>query len=92
MNFRVNFAQSPFVQWSMQAAEQIDSVTIQRLRKQREFLLRLYRAAFAKDPTSRATESSRSHLIAAQHTVKQMCGEAVAREWQSAPTDGATQI
>ena len=50
MNFRVNFAQSFFVQWSMQAAEQIDSVTC-------EFLLRLYRAAFTKDPTSRATES-----------------------------------
>ncbi len=64
----------------MQLVEQLDSVTIERLRKQGEFLLRIYRAEFAKDPISRATESSRSNVIAVQHTVKQMYGEAMARE------------
>jgi hypothetical protein len=64
----------------MHLEEQLDSVTIERLRKQGEFLLRIYRAEFAKDPISRATESSRSNVIAVQHTVKQMYGEAIARE------------
>ena len=64
----------------MQLVEELDSVTIERLRKQGEFLLRIYRAEFAKDPTSRATESSRSHVIAMQHTVRQMYGEAVAQD------------
>ena len=64
----------------MQLVEQLDSVTIERLRKQGEFLLRIYRAEFAKDPTSRTTESSRSHVIAMQHTVRQMYGEAVAQD------------
>jgi hypothetical protein len=45
--------------------------------KQREFLLRLCRAESAKDPT-RATESSRSIVIAVQHTVRQLYGEEVA--------------
>jgi hypothetical protein len=48
----------------MHLEEQLDSVTIERLRKQGEFLLRIYRAEFAKDPISRATESSRSNVIA----------------------------
>jgi hypothetical protein len=64
----------------MPVAEQLDPVTIERLRKQGEFLLRVYQAEFGLDPTSRATESSRSHLIAVQHTVRQMYGEAVARD------------
>ena len=80
MNFRVNFAQRPFVQWSMQLAEHLDSVTIERLRKQGDFLLRIYRAEFAKDPTSRATESSRSNVIAMQHTIRQMYGEVIAQD------------
>jgi hypothetical protein len=62
----------------MQVTEQLNSVTIERLRKQDEFLLRIYRAEFAKNPTSLATESSRSNVIAVQHTVRQMYGEAVA--------------
>jgi hypothetical protein len=62
----------------MQVAEQLDSVTIERLRKQGELLLRIYRAEFDQDPTSHATESSRSNVIAMQHTVRQMYGEAVA--------------
>jgi hypothetical protein len=61
----------------MQVAEQLD---IERLRKQSEFLLRIYRAEIAQDPASRATQSSRSHVIAMQHTVRQMYGEAVARD------------
>jgi hypothetical protein len=36
----------------------------------------MYQAEFAKDPTSRATESSRSNVIALRHTIKQMYGEA----------------
>ena len=80
MNFRVNFAQSPFVQCSMQLIEELDSGAIERLRKQGGFLLRIYQAEIAKDPTSRATESSRSNVIAMQHTVRQMYGEAVARD------------
>jgi hypothetical protein len=63
----------------MQVAEQLDSVTIERLRKQGEFLLKTYQAEIAKDPSSHATEASRSNVIALQHTVRQMYGEAVAR-------------
>ena len=58
----------------MQVAEQLD---IERLRKQSEFLLGIYRAEFAQDPASRATQSSRSNVIAMQHTVRQMYGQAV---------------
>ena len=64
----------------MQVVEQLDSVTKERLRKQGQFLLRVYQAEFDQDPTSHATESSRSNVIAMQHTVRQMYGEAVARE------------
>jgi hypothetical protein len=64
----------------MQRIEELDSGAIERLRKQGEFLLRIYRAEFVKDPTSRAAESSRSNVIAIQHTVRQMYGEAVARD------------
>ena len=64
----------------MQLVEQLDSVSIERLRKQGELLLRIYQAEMAKDPASRATESSRSNVIAMQHTVRQMYGEAVARD------------
>jgi hypothetical protein len=61
----------------MPVAEQVD---IERLRKQSEFLLRIYRAEFAQDPASRATQSSRSNVIAMQHTVMQMYGEDVAQD------------
>jgi hypothetical protein len=64
----------------MQLIEELDSGAIERLRKQGGFLLRIYQAEIAKDPTSRATESSRSNVIAMQHTVRQMYGEAVARD------------
>ena len=64
----------------MQVVEQLDSEAIERLRKQSGFLLGIYHAEIAKDPTSRATESSRSNLIAMHHTVRQMYGDAVARD------------
>ena len=59
--------------------EELDSGTIVRLRKQAEFLQRLYKAEFAKDPTSRATESSRSNAIALRDTLMQMYGDAALR-------------
>jgi hypothetical protein len=48
--------------------------------EQEKFLLRIYQAEFAKDPTSRATESSRSNVIALRHTLKQIYGESVASD------------
>lgn len=63
----------------MHLLEGLDSTAINRLGKQGRFLLRMHQAELAKDPTSHATESSRSNLMAVQHTVKQMYGKAVAR-------------
>jgi hypothetical protein len=63
----------------MQFVEEPNSKTAKRLGKQ-GFLLRIHQAELAKDPASHATESSRSNLMAAQHTVRQMYGEAVARD------------
>jgi hypothetical protein len=57
-----------------------DALITARLRKQSEFLVRIYRAEFAKDPKSQATESSRSNAIAVLHTIRQLYGEAVALE------------
>ena len=51
--------------------------TLKHLVKQGGFLLKLHQAELAKDPTSRATESSRSNLMAVRHTGKQMYGSAV---------------
>ena len=64
----------------MQLVEEPGSETLERLRKQVRFLLGIHQAELAKDPTSHATESSRSNLMAVQHTVRQMYGEAVARD------------
>ena len=64
----------------MRVAEELGSESIKRLGKQGRYLLRIHQADLAKDPTSHASESSRSHLMAVQHTVKQMYGEAVARD------------
>jgi hypothetical protein len=80
VNFWVNFPPHSCVQLIMQVAEQLDAKAIERLRKQSGFLLGIYHAEIAKDPSSHATESSRSNLIALQHTVRQMYGEAVARD------------
>jgi hypothetical protein len=74
----------------MQLVEQLDTVTIERLSKQCEFLLGIYQAEIAKDPTSHATESSRSNVLAIYHTVKQMYGKAVVRDvanFQTLETD-----
>ena len=64
----------------MQLVEELDSETIKRLEKQRGFLLRVHKKELAEDPTGLATESSRSNLIAVQHTIKLLYGEAVARD------------
>jgi len=55
--------------------EQLHLGTIERMRKQSALLLRLYHAELASDPTSRATESSRSNLMALRHTIAQMYGD-----------------
>ena len=62
----------------MQSLEQVESRIIERLRKQHEFLLRIFQAECVKDPGSRAAESSRSNVIALRHTLKQLYGEVVA--------------
>ena len=59
--------------------EELNSRVIERLRKQGELLLKAYQAELAKDSSSLATESSRSNVIAYQHTVIQMYGEAALR-------------
>ena len=56
----------------MQVKEQFHLGTIERLKKQSALLLRLYQAEFASDPASRATESSRSNLMALRHTIALM--------------------
>lgn len=62
----------------MQNGANLGAERIKRFEEQSELLLRAYQAEFAKDPTSRATESSRSHLIALRHTITQLYGEAAA--------------
>jgi len=52
--------------------------SIERLTKQGELLARTYQAELSQDPTSQAAQSSRSNLIALQHTAEQMYGKAVA--------------
>jgi hypothetical protein len=64
----------------MQLVEELGSALIKRLEKQFRFLLRVHEAELGKDSTSHATESSRSNLMAVQHTVRQLYGEAVARD------------
>jgi hypothetical protein len=64
----------------MQFLDEVELGTVERLKEQDEFLLRMYQAEFTKDPSSRATESSRSNVIALRHTLKQMYGEVVATE------------
>jgi hypothetical protein len=64
----------------MHALEKLDSITIKRLGEQRRFLLRMHQVELAKNPASRATKSSRSNLMAVQHTLEQMYGKAVARD------------
>ena len=58
---------------------QIDAETVERLDEQSELLLRMYQLELAKDPRSRATESSRSNLIALRHSIDQIYGQAASR-------------
>jgi len=62
----------------MHVLEVYEAGTLKHLVKQGQFLLKLHQAELAKDPTSHATESSRSNLMAVRHTVRQMYGLAVA--------------
>ena len=78
--FQVNRSPKLCVQCSVDYLEELDSRTIERLGKQCGFLLSTYQAELAKDPASRATESSRSNVIALWHTIKQIYGSAVARD------------
>jgi hypothetical protein len=64
------------VQLTMEQVEQLDLSTIERLRKQEALLERVYRADYAVDPGSQATEMSRSNLIALRHTFRQLYGKA----------------
>jgi hypothetical protein len=59
----------------MQSEAQLDVKTMERVKKQSALLLRLYEAELASDPTSRATASSRSNLIALRHTITQLYGD-----------------
>ena len=60
----------------MQVEAHLDAETVERLEEQSELLLRMYQAEFAKDPTSLATESSRSNVIALRHSLNQIYGAA----------------
>jgi hypothetical protein len=64
----------------MQLGQELNLETVERLREQGELLLRTYRAEFTKDPSSRATEASRSNVVAVRHTLKQIYGEAIASD------------
>jgi hypothetical protein len=71
-----NIPQRAAVQQTMQSEEQIELRTRERVTNQSCLLLRLYQAELARDPASRATESSRSNLIALRHTIAQIYGNA----------------
>jgi hypothetical protein len=60
----------------MGSEEQLDLGTMERVGKQSALLLRLYEAELASDPTSQATASSRSNLMALRHTIAQLHGDA----------------
>jgi len=59
----------------MGSEEQLDLGTMERVGKQSALLLRLYEAELASDPTSHATASSRSNLMALRHTIAQLYGD-----------------
>jgi hypothetical protein len=56
----------------MQSEEHLVLRRMERVGQQSALLLRLYLAELAKDPTSVATASSRSNLMALRHTMAQM--------------------
>jgi hypothetical protein len=75
---------------SMHSEAPLDAETSERLQEQSGLLLRIYQADFAKDPTSPATESSRSNMIALRHSINQVYGHAAGLEVANslgAPTD-----
>ncbi len=64
----------------MQTEAGFDEETIERLEEQSRLLLKMYDAEFARDPSSPATESSRSNMIALRHSISQIYGKAAASE------------
>jgi hypothetical protein len=64
----------------MDCLQELDSGRIERLGEQSRFLLATYEEELGKDPASRATESSRSNVIALWHTIRQIYGKTVARK------------
>ena len=64
----------------MEYLEEPDSGTIERLGEQSRFLLATYEEELVKDPASRASESSRSNVIALWHTIRQIYRKTVARD------------
>jgi hypothetical protein len=60
----------------MQTEAHFNGETIERLEEQSALLLKTYEAEFAKDPTSSATASSRSNMIALRHSISQIYGAA----------------
>jgi hypothetical protein len=65
---------------TMQSEAHLGAETIERLEEQSGLLLRIYEAEFAKNPTSPATESSRSNMIALRHSINQIYRQAAALE------------
>ena len=69
------------------------TMSLDRLKTEGKFLLRVYEAELAKNPTSYATRSSRSNLMAVQHTVRQVYGQTVALAIEvSLATSGDQQL
>jgi hypothetical protein len=64
----------------MRIEPQLALEAAERLSGQTELLRRTYQTEFAKDPTSRATQSSRSNLIALRHSIHQIYGDSVLPE------------
>jgi hypothetical protein len=64
----------------MQTEAPFDGETIERLEEQSRLLLKMYEVELAKDPTSPATKSSRSNMIALRHSINQVYGKAAALE------------
>src|ERR1700687_3251367 len=78
VTFRATLPGMFCVHCRMNVLEGLDAGTLKYLVKQAGFLLKLHQAELAKNPTSRATKSSRSNLMAVRHTVEQVYGSAVA--------------
>jgi len=64
----------------MHADKEFNAATIERLGEQSGLLLKTYRTAFARDPDSEATKSSRSNLIALLHTIRQVYGVSISED------------